>query len=47
MVELALRDLLYVGCNITLEGATTGRNGGEVARANQKFVIVFEEEGPF
>jgi hypothetical protein len=38
---------LYVGCDVTLEGTTTGRNGGEMAGANEKLVIILEEERPF
>jgi len=38
---------LYVGCDVAFEGTTAGRNGGEMAGANKKLVIIFEEEGPF
>lgn len=38
---------LYVGCDVAFEGTTTGRNGGEMAGANEKLVIIFEEERPF
>ena len=38
---------LYVGCNVAFEGTTAGRNGGEMAGANEKLVIIFEEERPF
>jgi hypothetical protein len=38
---------LYVGCDVAFEGTTAGRNGGEMAGANEKLVIIFEEERPF
>ena len=38
---------LYVGCDVALEGTTARRNGGEMAGANEKLVIVFKEERPF
>jgi hypothetical protein len=38
---------LYVGCDVALEGTAAGRNGGEMAGANEKLVIIFEEERPF
>lgn len=37
---------LYIGCNVAFEGAAAGRNGGEMAGANEKFVIIFEEKRP-
>lgn len=38
---------LYVGCDVAFEGATAGRNGGKMAGANEKLVIIFEEKRPF
>jgi hypothetical protein len=38
---------LYVGRDVTFEGTTTGRNGCEMAGANEKLVIIFEEKRPF
>ena len=38
---------LYVGCDVALEGTTARRNGCEMAGANEKLVIIFEEERPF
>ena len=35
-----------IGFYIPLQGRTAGRNRSEVGRANEKLVIVFEEEGP-
>jgi len=37
---------LDVGCNVALEGRAPRGDWGEVGRANQKLVVIFEEEGP-
>jgi hypothetical protein len=38
---------LYVGRDVAFEGTTAGRDGGEMAGANEELVIIFEEERPF